>query len=327
MSPKLRKNSDRSSRRSMPVARFITENSIPVPRPKTLSPRKPGAVKNCSERESTNAASFFGASMKSSALRVGACPGRAGRSPVGAARGAFPWPCTPATRPPRSTAPDRSGWRAPRRGFARRVPLDQVVEGALGVEHHRPQLAVHVRLHAALLIAQLGQAERSGQPLGRVDREHRNLLPARGHPQRDGRRGSRLADPARARADADALPLEPVLDHMLPNSPRQLVELRAAERRREQERQGAHARPRLLETAELLLCPRPPVLEERGLERGAGPGPAATVRARARRSRRPRSAGHHAVDDDRVERHVVRGEPVLELERLGHRHLPAAPRR
>ena len=31
----------------MPVARFITENSIPVPRPNTLRPRNPGAVKNC----------------------------------------------------------------------------------------------------------------------------------------------------------------------------------------------------------------------------------------------------------------------------------------
>ena len=63
-----------------------------------------------------------------------------------------------------------------------RVPFDQVVEGPLGVEHHRPQLAVAgVDLDLLLLVAELGQAERVGQPLGRVDRQHDHLLAALGH--------------------------------------------------------------------------------------------------------------------------------------------------
>ena len=71
MSPKLEKNADRSSSRSMPVARFSTDSATPEPRPSTFSPSTPGAVNSWSVRESMNAASFLGASRKSSALRVG----------------------------------------------------------------------------------------------------------------------------------------------------------------------------------------------------------------------------------------------------------------
>jgi hypothetical protein len=71
MLPKLEKKVDKSSSRSIPVARFSTENTRPEPRPNTFSPRMPGAVNSWSARESMKAASFLGASMKSSALRVG----------------------------------------------------------------------------------------------------------------------------------------------------------------------------------------------------------------------------------------------------------------
>ena len=66
--------------------------------------------------------------------------------------------------------------------------LDELVEGALGVEHHRPQLALHldprgreqVGVDERGLVAELLQPERVGQPLGRVDRHHRDLAPGRG---------------------------------------------------------------------------------------------------------------------------------------------------
>ena len=47
------------------------------------------------------------------------------------------------------------------------------------------------------------EAERVGEALGRVDRQHRDLLAAGRHPGGDRRRGRRLADAARAGADAD----------------------------------------------------------------------------------------------------------------------------
>ena len=71
MSPKLWKNSDRSCSRSMPVMRFSAENSTPPERPSTLMPSRPGFRKNCSERPSMKRVIRSGASMKSSAWRVG----------------------------------------------------------------------------------------------------------------------------------------------------------------------------------------------------------------------------------------------------------------
>jgi len=101
-----------------------------------------------------------------------------------------------------------------------RVPADKLVEGRLGVEHHRPQLALHLdslRLEqggvdALRLVAQLLQPKRVGEPLRGVDREHADLQPAGSHPGRDRSRRRRLADPARPRADADLLVLEDVGD-------------------------------------------------------------------------------------------------------------------
>ena len=93
------------------------------------------------------------------------------------------------------------------------VALDHLVEGRLRVEHHRPELARRPGRRpprsksagstCALGVAELVEAERVGEPLGRVDRQHRDPLAARRHPGRDRRRGRRLADAAGADADAD----------------------------------------------------------------------------------------------------------------------------
>ena len=97
-----------------------------------------------------------------------------------------------------------------------RVALHEIVEGALRVEHHRPQLALHLdpvggealRVDEPFLVAQLRQPQRVCEPLGGVDREHGDLQPLRGHSHRDRRRRRRLADAAGACADADLAALE-----------------------------------------------------------------------------------------------------------------------
>jgi hypothetical protein len=90
-----------------------------------------------------------------------------------------------------------------------REALDDVVERALGVEHHRPELAVErERLDLAGVVPELLEAEGVGQALGRVDRHDGDLEAAGGHAQRDGGRRGRLADPARSGADADPLAVE-----------------------------------------------------------------------------------------------------------------------
>ncbi len=106
----------------------------------------------------------------------------------------------------------------PRR--ARRDPLDQLVEGPLWVEHHRPQLALDPQalggdplgVDAPRLVGQLLESERVRESLGRIDRDHRDLQPAGRHAHRDRRRGRRLADPAGAGAHADPLSLEQLRD-------------------------------------------------------------------------------------------------------------------
>ena len=99
------------------------------------------------------------------------------------------------------------------RALVRGQALDQLVERALGVEHHRPELAPELEavlgedllLDAAGPVVERLEAERVGEPLRGVDRHHRDALAAGGHAHRDRRRGGRLADPAGAAADADAL--------------------------------------------------------------------------------------------------------------------------
>jgi hypothetical protein len=67
-----------------------------------------------------------------------------------------------------------------------RMLLHELVEGRLGVEHHRPELALHLgavaleelRVHLARLVVELAQPERVGEPLGWIDGQHRDLLAA-----------------------------------------------------------------------------------------------------------------------------------------------------
>ncbi len=97
-----------------------------------------------------------------------------------------------------------------------REPLDQRVERPLRVEHHRPQLARHLdpvgaealRVDQPRLVAELLEPERRREPPRGVDRDHRDLQPALGHPHRERGRRRRLAHAARAGADDDPLPLD-----------------------------------------------------------------------------------------------------------------------
>ena len=85
-----------------------------------------------------------------------------------------------------------------------RDPFDQLVERPLGVEHHRPQLALDIHraggqaigIDPARLVLELLEPERVGQPVGGVDRHDRDLRAARRHPERDRGRRRRLADAA-----------------------------------------------------------------------------------------------------------------------------------
>ena len=87
-----------------------------------------------------------------------------------------------------------------------RVRLDDLVEGALHVEHHRVEAAAAGGVgprHRARGVVELDQAHRLRQPPGRVDREDDDPPPrsAARSAERGGRRG--LADAAGAAADDD----------------------------------------------------------------------------------------------------------------------------
>src|SRR5437763_10075388 len=98
---------------------------------------------------------------------------------------------------------------------------DGVIESALGVQRHRPQLAIDPRslcrqggdVDGPGLAGELTQPERLRQPRGGVDRDDSDARAASGDPQRERRRGRRLAHAARAHADADALCAHP-LEHI-----------------------------------------------------------------------------------------------------------------
>ena len=87
------------------------------------------------------------------------------------------------------------------------VRLDDLVEGALHVEHHRVQRPAGLVAdagHRARGVVELGEPERLGQPPRRVDGEHDDAAPGLGRAQAErGRRGG-LADAAGAAADDDA---------------------------------------------------------------------------------------------------------------------------
>ena len=113
------------------------------------------------------------------------------------------------------------------RALVGREALDDLVERALGVEHHRPELALHLdprrlehgRVDEPGLVAQLLEPEGVGQPLGRVDGHHRDLAPFGRHPHGDRRRDRRLAHASGPAADAHALVGQQLADvHRLSSS-------------------------------------------------------------------------------------------------------------
>jgi hypothetical protein len=107
------------------------------------------------------------------------------------------------------------------RALVGREPLDQRVERALGVEHHRPQLALHGhavarearRLDQDGVVAELAEPERGGEPARRIDGHHGDPQPALGHAQPERRGGRRLADAAGAGAHDDPLVLQERCQH------------------------------------------------------------------------------------------------------------------
>ena len=144
------------------------------------------------------------------------------------------------------------------------------------VEHHRPQLAVHRRRPpGAPRCRARGRPSELASRLRRVDREHRHLLPARGHAERDRRGGGGLADAARAGADADLLALEPVA-----RSQPALQLARAAARARSRPSSGSN-RYGSVTTGAPARAPQPPQL--RALRRARG-GARTARRARAARA-------------------------------------------
>ena len=98
------------------------------------------------------------------------------------------------------------------RALVRREPLDQLVERPLGVEHHRPQLALGLDRDPMRLVAELVEPERRRQPPGRVDRHDGDLQAPLGEPERDRRGGGGLAHASRAGADDHPLALEQGLE-------------------------------------------------------------------------------------------------------------------
>ena len=91
------------------------------------------------------------------------------------------------------------------------VPAHEVVEGALGVEHHRPQLArpwfPGGGGHQVGLVAHAAYPEGVRQPAGRVDGDHTGTQASPSAPGRERGGGGRLADPARSHAhDHDVAP-------------------------------------------------------------------------------------------------------------------------
>ncbi len=150
-----------------------------------------------------------GASRKSSALRDGgvSSTSRSKRPVVVRARRASPSPCTPASRRRRSDSSlvDR-GWRGRVAGLGvGRVALDQLVEGALRVEHHRPQLAVAARCRPRRAAPGRRGAPRCRARPGRARR--RAAAPGRSSARR--RCCPRAAMPSAIAAEVVVLPTPP----------------------------------------------------------------------------------------------------------------------
>ena len=132
------------------------------------------------------------------------------------ARAGAPSPCTPASRRARSRCSRRCGSSSTRSAAAsrRRVALDQLVEGALGVEHHRVERADRrapcMRRPSGTRCgspSSVGDAERVAQAARRIDGQHGGAAAAASRRRSRARRPSwscRRRRCRRRRADAGA---------------------------------------------------------------------------------------------------------------------------
>ena len=86
-------------------------------------------------------------------------------------------------------------------------PIDQRIESAPCVEHHRPQLTLNVRreLNPGFLVPELTESERVGETTRRINGEHQDPTSLLGGRQPESGRRGRLADTAGAHADDQAL--------------------------------------------------------------------------------------------------------------------------
>ena len=195
MPPSVRKNTERSWSRSTPVTRLSSENTTPVPRPRTCRRAPPGAgtsrtarpwkkprqpVRRVEEVERVARRRRVEHEQVEAALLVELVELRDRRELLRAGDRA------------RELLVDAVGEHLVARARVGRQALDERVERALGVEHHRPQLALHLDavgreargVDEPRLVAELVEPERVGQPARRVDRHHRDPQAARGHAHR-----------------------------------------------------------------------------------------------------------------------------------------------
>ena len=214
---------------------------------------------------------------------------------------ASPSPCTPASRRAPSRAAGRCGCRGSARASRRRArgrgrprrrsPSRRASSPRARRRRarRRPRRTAPGRPGARSLPSS-GRPSESASRLRRVDRQHRDLLPARRHPGGDRRRGRRLADAARARADADPLAGEQLGDRRPSGDLRpEGADLLDAELGLEEEGQGRDRRlvraPRRRASCSR-WSRRPAALAERGAAGGAD---------RRRRRARRRGAGSRAL--------------------------------
>ena len=204
-----RKKTDRSSSRSMPVSLRITEKTTLVPRPTTRAASPVGARITCRAAAVEEA----GEPVRRVEEVQGVARGRRVEDDDVAARIAMQLvelgdggELLRAGHRAGQLAVDAVAQDVARGALVRRQQLDEVVERALRVELHRPQLAREVdALDAVRLVAELLEPERRREPPRGVDRHDRDALAVGREPEREGRGRRRLPDAAGAGDDDDAL--------------------------------------------------------------------------------------------------------------------------
>ena len=225
-----------------------------------------------------------------------------------------------------------------------RVALHEVVEGALGVDHHGPQLPLHLdalvsesrRVHKPLLVAQLGQSERVRQPFRRVDGQHQDLLALGCHAHGDRRRGGRLAHPARAGAHAHLLVGQDVPDvhraSSISSASCSMPSMSSSGRNRNGSSTTRWREPFTRVGQLLPVSRRPPVLGHGRPQRGSPQGGdrlgavsallAVEQVLEERRLVVGEQVGVDAVHEDPLQLHTqLLAQRALQVKRLVHRHL------